>query len=171
MSDRMPAEPPEPLQHSPLQPEELLARGTWARDLARRLLYDPSEADDVVQEAWIAAQQNPPRQPGALRAWLRSVIATLARQANRRERRRARRERAGSRCEALPAAGEVFQTFEQHRVLWEAVAALSEPYRTAVFLRYYEGLRATEIAQRMRLPDATVRSHVDRKSTRLNSSH
>ena len=34
--------------------EELLARAAWMRRLARTLARDDAEADDLVQEAWVA---------------------------------------------------------------------------------------------------------------------
>ena len=38
---------------------QLLQELTWARELARRLLADEAQVDDVVQEAWVAARQQP----------------------------------------------------------------------------------------------------------------
>jgi DNA-directed RNA polymerase specialized sigma24 family protein len=38
--------------------EELLTRSDWVRRLARHLAGD--EADDIVQDAWVAAWRSPP---------------------------------------------------------------------------------------------------------------
>jgi RNA polymerase sigma-70 factor (ECF subfamily) len=43
-----------------------------------------------------------------------------------------------------------------------AVAALEEPYRLVITLRYLEGLDATEIGRRLDLPPATVRARLSR---------
>ena len=45
--------------HVPI--ETLLRHSEWAQALARRLVSDDATADDVVQEAWLAALRRPPR--------------------------------------------------------------------------------------------------------------
>ncbi len=85
-----------------IEPDTLLAHHEWMRRLARRLVLDDAEADDVVQEAWLRATERPPREAGALRAWLATVVRNAARQLARGESRRGRREFAAARSEALP---------------------------------------------------------------------
>ena len=52
----------------------VLENGNWVRQLARRLLFDESMVDDVVQEVWITALHKPPREPKAMGAWLKKVV-------------------------------------------------------------------------------------------------
>ncbi len=82
--------------------EELLAQMGWVQSLAWSLVRDPNVAQDVAQEAWLAALSRPPRAtsgPG-LRAWLASVTRTLARQSVRSERRRTAREHKAASAES-----------------------------------------------------------------------
>src|SRR5262245_40540411 len=53
------------------------------------------------------------------------------------------------------------------RLLVESVLALPEGERTAILLRYFEGLAAEEIARRSGVPSATIRSRVQRGLERL----
>ena len=48
--------------------ESLLQQADWLAALARRLVADPSTADDLVQDSWVAALRDPPRQESSLRA-------------------------------------------------------------------------------------------------------
>src|SRR5690606_16202063 len=57
--------------------EQLLRHSEWARALARHLVGDAADAEDIVQEAWIAALASPAPK-GALRPWLAGVIRKLA---------------------------------------------------------------------------------------------
>jgi DNA-directed RNA polymerase specialized sigma24 family protein len=55
---------------------DLLAHAAWARRLARGLVSgDPAAAEDTVQDAFLVAVQKPPAVGGALRGWLRTVLA------------------------------------------------------------------------------------------------
>ena len=60
--------------------EELLAQADWLGALARRLVTDPSGADDVVQETWVSALRNPPERERALRPWLAKVARNAGRE-------------------------------------------------------------------------------------------
>src|SRR5688572_21223181 len=119
---------------APIHPDELLRHAAWVRALARALVGD-DEADDVVQETWVAALTQPPRSPAALRSWLGTVARNFARQRVRGEQRRLEREHASSRPEALPPTDDVVERAATHRRLVELVLALPEPGRTAVLLR------------------------------------
>jgi len=49
--------------------EQLLEHSGWARRLAAGLVSDSSRADDVVQDAWVAALAHPPAHSENLRSW------------------------------------------------------------------------------------------------------
>ena len=58
-------------------PGELLEHADFLRALARGLLGDAARADDVVQDAYLAALERPPvtlDARGALRSWLGKVV-------------------------------------------------------------------------------------------------
>ena len=49
----------------------------------------------------------------------------------------------------------------------EAILALPEDYKTAVYMYYYEGYTTTEIAQHCSCPEATIRSRLMRAKKKL----
>ena len=55
----------------------LLAEAPWLARLARSIVGDPAEADDLVQEAYAAALRSPPDTERPIRPWLRRVVVNL----------------------------------------------------------------------------------------------
>jgi RNA polymerase sigma factor (sigma-70 family) len=147
---------------SALDPELLLEHAAWARRLARELVADAAAADDVVQEAWLAAARKPPEPTRPFRQWLGTVLRNAARQRARSEGRRAERELAGAREERLPGPDELTERLESQRVLVEELARLAEPFRSTVLLRFFEDLEPAQIAERQGLPGGTVRWRLKR---------
>src|SRR5262245_37775346 len=76
--------------------DELQRHARWIRRLAGALLRDEAAADDLVQEAYLAALTRPPAE-GRLRPWLREVARNFARMRQRGDARRAQRERDARR--------------------------------------------------------------------------
>ncbi len=140
----------------------LLENGTWVRRLVSRLLWDEGLVDDVLQEVWITALERPPSKPGALRAWLGTVARSLCLRANRALRRRRRIERNTAREVQAPSAQEVEERVESQRRLLDAVLSLGEPYRSVVYLHFYEGLKLVEVARLQGTSDSTVRTQLSR---------
>ncbi|MFT4841886.1 MAG: RNA polymerase sigma-70 factor (ECF subfamily) [Planctomycetota bacterium] len=141
--------------------DQLLKHSGWARSLARQLVADAATAEDVVQETWIAALREQPSTDRPLRPWLERVIRNFAANSRRNRKTRARHEQAAGDGDSMAAsvADVVAKAEGQQRVV-AAVLALSEPYRSVVLLRYYEGLSAAEIARRSDTPAGTVRWQV-----------
>jgi RNA polymerase sigma-70 factor (ECF subfamily) len=154
---------------SALGPERLLEHAAWARRLARELVADAAAADDVVQEAWLAATRKPPSEDRPLRQWLGRVLRNAARQRSRSERRRAAREHVSARSEALPGPDELVERLDSQRALAEELAKLDEPFRSTVLLRFFEDLEPSEIARRQGLPSGTVRWRLKRGLDELRS--
>lgn len=156
----------------PTRPELLLAQTGWLRALARQLVSDEHGAEDLTQETLLAAlrAERPKRAP--VRAWLAGIARNLSANARRRDARRRVHESssaavAGER--AAPSAAETAEQFAVHRAVVEAVAALEEPYRQTVLLRFWEGLPPREIAHRRGVPVETVRTHLKRGLARLRA--
>ena len=132
--------------------ESLLVHSDWVRGLVARLVYDPSLADDVLQETWRLSLERPPREAVDLRGWLGQVARNAHRHLLRREGRLKGREEGVDRGEGLPDTVEVIAKVDLQRRMAEAVLGLDEPYRSCVLMRYFEGLPPREIAARLGLP-------------------
>ena len=143
-----------------LRPEDLLEHLEWMRRLARALTRgDAAEADDLAGDAVQAALTEPPVLEGPVRPWLAGVLRNLARLRTRGGARRRQRELAAG----LPpdgggtSPGELVERVEPQRQVAGLVVGLTEPFRSTVLLRYYEGLSAADIARRLGVPPGTVR--------------
>jgi len=147
----------------------LLEHVEWARALAGRLVTDAARADDVVQNALASAAKSPPRDATNLRGWLGEVVRNAARGIGREESRRASRERAAARPEALEGADELLARAELSRDLAQHVLALEPIYRVVVLLRWYEGLAPREIAKKQGVPIATVNTRLARAHSELRT--
>lgn len=154
----------------------LTEHDTFLRALARGLLGDADRAEDAVQDAYASALTHPPRidsAPGsdghrsATRSWLATVVQNHARNRLRGDARRSERERRVARAESQQ--DDVAERLRVQRRVMSAVESLREPYRTAVFLRFAEGLPPREIALRTDAPVETVRSRVQRGLEMLRS--
>ena len=142
--------------------EELLAQADWVRGLASALLGESGDADDLVQDTWLAAIRHPPAAGRPARPWLARVMSNLARNRWRGESRRVRRESEAAKPEAQPGGDEVAQELETHRALVEALAGIDEPQRRTIVRRYFHGLSAAEIARSEGVPESTVRTRLQR---------
>ncbi|MCE9637291.1 MAG: sigma-70 family RNA polymerase sigma factor [Planctomycetes bacterium] len=147
--------------------EELLRHREWVRALARSLVRDDATADDLAQDAWLAAAETPPLRTDAPRSWFGRVLRTRAIDAFRSRSRRDAREALVARPEATPSAADTVALAESHRLVVDAVMDLDEPYRTAVLLRFFEDLPPREVARRTGVPIETARTRVRRGVERL----
>ena len=150
-------------------PHALLEHDDFLRALARGLVLDEARADDVVQQAWIAAIERGPDRPASLRAWLATAVRRLAWKLRRGEGRRERHEQSAARREATPSVEEIVAREQARRRVVEAVLQLDEPHRTTLLLRYFERLPPRAIAERMGVPVETVRTRIKRSLERLRA--
>ena len=145
---------------APVTVEDLAAHLVWARRLAAALVHDRQEADDAVQEAWIAGWKKPPAADRPVRPWLVSVVINRMRNRARAERRRTRREETAHDVnppDPVPTPEELTARLELQRRLAEHFLRLPDLYRHVMYLRFYEGLDSTAIGLRLSLPPGTVR--------------
>jgi len=63
--------------------ETLLEHANWLRRLARSLVGDAQRAEDLSQETWLRALENPPDGDRPLRGWLATVMRNVLRQERR----------------------------------------------------------------------------------------
>jgi RNA polymerase sigma-70 factor (ECF subfamily) len=153
-------------QTGALKPDDLVRHAGFVRRLAGRLLADDALADDLAQDALVVALERPPRRTDNVRGWLRRVVSSLAWKWTRTQSRRRRRERAAARPEAVLAADPVAR-LEIEGQLVEAVLELAEPYRSAIVLRFLDGMATVEIARRQGVPRKTVETRLRRALVQL----
>src|SRR4051812_4903450 len=139
-------------------PEALLEQRAWARRLARRLADGEADADDLVQDAFVAGVRRPPSVDRSVRGWLATVLRNLARKHRRADRRRrARHDAVANREEAAGSPEEALATVQMHRLLARLVEELPSADRQIVVLRYFEERTSEDIGRLLELPAATVR--------------
>ena len=84
---------------------DLAEHADFVQRLARRLAADEAAAEDLAQEAWVAALERRPEAGSGLRTWLARVLRNFASQRARSEGNRAAREEVAAKAEAQPSAG------------------------------------------------------------------
>ena len=156
----------------------LVARyGRRVHDLARRMLHDAHEAEDVVQQAFLnayrALPRYDPRRP--FRHWLLRITSNLCR--NRYASAKHRPIALGlpgdddagvldPEAPPLPTPPTDGDRLDAARVR-AAVASLAAPYRLPVVLRYVHGLSLEEISEITEDPVPTVKTHLHRARAML----
>src|SRR4051794_27711842 len=68
--------------------DDLLDHREWTQKLARSLVWDEAQAEDLTQSVFLAALQRPPKNDRPLRPWLAAVVRNLRSKHARSERRR-----------------------------------------------------------------------------------
>jgi len=142
--------------------------GSAVRGLLRRMGAAPAEADDVAQDAFLAAFERIAefRGEGTFQGWVKRIAARQLLRRMQRERRlqalgeEPPEEAAGASSEGA-AAGRID--------LDEALKVLSAAERMCVTMCYGAGLSHAEAAEALNLPLGTVKSHVKRGLDRLRA--
>jgi len=147
----------------------LLAEDQWIRRLARRLAGDEHASEDLVQDTWVAALDAHDPEPRNLRPWLRGILRNLWIDAKRAQRARGVRERAVSRDEALAGASELVAELELRKLVAEALLALEEPYRSALYLRFFKDQSLAAIAKRQGIGVTSAHERVQQGLARLRA--
>jgi RNA polymerase sigma-70 factor (ECF subfamily) len=143
-------------------------------NLVCRLVSDPSETCDVVQEVFIKVFRNIGafRGQSSLKTWVYRIAVNEAHNYRRwfgRHRRQEvglEREEDNSRSyqEVLPDPGsspfDVVLNQEQHALIEQALETMSPIFRSAVVLRDIEDLSYEEIAQILQISLGTVKSRI-----------
>jgi RNA polymerase sigma-70 factor (ECF subfamily) len=140
--------------------------------IARRMLRDDAEAEDVAQETMLRLWRNAAKLElgeGGVRPWLRRVAANLCID-------RVRAQRNTSLGDALPEevepASQMTRLAERElgRRVDEALKALPERQRLALTLFHYEGMSQIEVGNVMGISDEAVESLLARARRALKAA-
>ena len=148
---------------------ELVRRhGSAVRGLLRRMGADPGTADDIAQDAFLAAFEQIAdfRGDGTFQAWVRRIAARLY---IKRCRRDAQTELMAETPEPEIAAHAGEGAVVGRIDLDEALRCLSPSERLCVSLCYGGGLSHAEAADALNAPLGTVKSHVKRGLDKLRA--
>jgi RNA polymerase sigma-70 factor, ECF subfamily len=143
--------------------------GGTIKSIAYRVLRNEALAEEAVQDVFVGLWESPQRYDPD-RGTLRTFLVTIA---HRRAINTVRSEQARfNREEKIPVDppgsidDEVWSRTASDEVL-RAVASLSEREREAIGLAYFGHLTYVEVAQRLGLPEGTVKSRIRRGMRRL----
>ena len=145
---------------------ELVRRhGSSVRGLLRRMGADAAQADDVAQEAFLAAyeQISDFRGEGPFHAWVKRIAARAYVRGWRREARERLLAETAEADEPLDGQAGAAGRLD----LDQALKLLPLHERVCVTLCYGGGLSHAEAADALKLPLGTVKSHVRRGLDRL----
>ena len=148
---------------------ELVRRhGSAVRGLLRRMGADATLADDLAQDAFLAAfeQIGDFRGEGTFQGWVKRIAARLY---VKRWRRDARTDLMAQPPEIDEATGLGEGAAADRIDLDEALRALSPAERMCVCLCYGGGLSHAEAASALNSPLGTVKSHVKRGLDKLRA--
>ena len=137
-----------------------------AQALARRVARQPSLAEEIVQEAFLAVWRNPSaydQRLGTVRSWLMGLVHHRAVDAVRREETQRRWvQRAVSSIEPVSdPIGTLIEEIglsEERAAVGDALSELPDEQRMVIELMYFEGRTQSQIAERLSLPLGTVKS-------------
>lgn len=118
--------------------------------LARRILGNAADAEDVVQEAMLRVWTHAPRwQPlAAFRTWLTRIVVNLCLD-RKRKAPWVDLDQAGEIADSSPDAGEAAEQNERDRQVQQAIGNLPARQRTAIVLTYGDGMSNAEVAEVM----------------------
>ncbi len=134
--------------------------------LALRMMGNPQDADDVIQDAFVQAFSHIDRFRGgsSVATWLHRITVNEALQRLRRHRR------SEEKLRALPARSDVPDPADRTDLrldLDAALARLDPDERAILLLRGQQGLSYAEIADVLSLAPGTVASRLNRARARL----
>jgi RNA polymerase sigma-70 factor (ECF subfamily) len=140
--------------------------------VARGLVSDDSEAQDVLQDSWVRAFEHLAafRGEAALSTWLARIVVHEAYARLRRGRRfrplePALAERLATRPSEAPESTAIVA--ELRGALESAVGSLAPPYRSVFLLREIEGLSTAETAAALELSSEAVKVRLHRGKAEL----
>jgi RNA polymerase sigma-70 factor, ECF subfamily len=147
-----------------------------AYGLARRMLHNPTAAQDVVQEAFLSLWRTDGYRPekGSMRNFLLAIVRNRALDALRKDRHRSAKECSddtiASRLAAVDRTEDEVERRETLRLLRAALITLPDAQHRALDLAFFGGLSSNEIALRLDEPLGTIKGRIRLGLKRLRAN-
>lgn len=142
--------------------------------LSRRLSRGPADAEDLFQEVFLRVHRFLPKyQGGSVRGWLRRIVVNtnFSMKRGKKNQTMAHLDDNPGWKENIPdtsvGPSELAERSDSQKILEQALAKLSDDFRTILILREVEDLDYTEIAEVLDVPIGTVRSRLARARAAL----
>lgn len=138
--------------------------------VARRYFACEADCADAVQDALTAAVRHLPRFHGRCRleTWLHRIVVNACLMKLRAQ---SRRPTVSVELDELPIqdhhAGQTLWSNESRTAVRDALRQLSEPQRTVIQLRYFDGFNTAETAELLGLQPAAVKTRLHRSCRAL----
>jgi RNA polymerase sigma factor (sigma-70 family) len=141
--------------------------GSAVRGLLRRMGAQPTEADDIAQDAFLTAFERIAefRGEGAFAGWLKRIAARAWLRRLQKEKRLGELAQEAAQDEDEPPRADPDRRLD----LDEAMKALTPAERLCVSMCFGAGLSHAETADALNLPLGTVKSHVKRGLDKLRA--
>ncbi len=146
--------------------------------LIYRMLNNSAEAEDLTQEIFLALQERPNYNPQRGSFYTYLMLLTRSRTIDRLRYKRSRgnllqnlgkmKDLVGKQNDANPM--EIASAEEREIQVKNALECLSVNQRQILELSYYEGLSQSEIAERLKIPLGTVKTHSRRGLLKLRKN-
>jgi RNA polymerase sigma-70 factor, ECF subfamily len=151
-------------------------RSLWR--IARGILRNEADAEDVLQEAYLRAFTSIAefRGESSLSTWLARIVINEARRRLRRAKPTVELAGTGegpigeareSLAPVVPSPEQEAARYQIRRMVEQAVDALPAPFRAVFIMRVVEQMSVEETAAALRIPPATVKTRLHRASQRL----
>lgn len=151
--------------------EAVKVYGGIVNGMARRVLKEPSLAEEVVQDTFLALWRRPGAfdpSRGSLKSFLASIARNKAVDVVRKEESAKRSSDALLRDSSPRDDFFTFESeFEERAEVTSAMLQLPEPQRHAIALAYFGGRTYREVAEELEVPEGTIKTRMRDGLTKL----
>jgi RNA polymerase sigma-70 factor, ECF subfamily len=136
---------------------------------AQRLLLNDADAADAAQEVFVRLHKSLLKfdDERDVLPWLYRMTVNICRDLRRRRKPSVAIDDLAEPAAKDPTPEDLLTADERRRLMFEALAALSERERDAITLRDLEGLSTAEVAEALGTTETTVRSQISMGRVKL----